>query len=529
VRRDSPSLGQTFGGDNPRSSRGDPVEHGTDTRARAQEDLGNRMGLHQSTMTFTRRVVSGTAQLAIGNGVVRLLAIVTMPILTSLLSPQAYGVAALAGTIISLASVLALAGIDTSYLRAYHSTAAPCGAAAEHYCWRYATFGALAGAALGAAAWYWFGEGTVDKGGGLAILVALGVALSVVSTMSQCRALARGQHSAMARSIVMTGIIATAASIAIAMWRQDAVALLVSMLLGYLIPVLLLGTPSLAELTRRSHLHRDEAAALVKIGLAGIVTAPMYWILSSSDRWFLQHYQGAEVVGVYSIGYSVAIVGLMVNAAVMAVWQPESVREYEGDLVEAQVTLGTLMSRIVAALAVMWLATTAAGGDIVRWLANERFHGAADYVPYIAGGVFFYGILRLATTDLLLAKQMKWAALWWLLGGVVCTLLNLALVPRYGGVGAAVAQCLSFAFIASGILATAQGVFRVRLNWVGLAVTLLAVLAAGIVMTPPWHASGPISLLLKLPAGMVVAAAVAWLMAPDWCLNGIAYLRRRVL
>ena len=52
-------------------------------------------------MTFTRRLVSGTAQLTLSNGVVKLLSIVTMPILTTLLSPQAYGVATLLGTIIS--------------------------------------------------------------------------------------------------------------------------------------------------------------------------------------------------------------------------------------------------------------------------------------------------------------------------------------------------------------------------------------------------------------------------------------------
>ena len=75
---------------------------------------------------------------------------------------------------------------------------------------------------------------------------------------------------------------------------------------------------------KRSRLTRSEGVALIKIGLAGVVTAPMYWLLTASDRWFLQHFHGAEAVGVYSIGYSVAIVGMMVNSAVIAVWTPEA-------------------------------------------------------------------------------------------------------------------------------------------------------------------------------------------------------------
>jgi hypothetical protein len=32
---------------------------------------------------------------------------------------------------------------------------------------------------------------------------------------------------------------------------------------------------------------------------------------------------------------------------------------------------------------------------------------------------------------------------------------------------------------------------------------------------------------MKLPIGIAVAVIVAWLMAPDWCVKGIDYLRRR--
>lgn len=479
-------------------------------------------------MTLTRRLISGTTLFTLSNGVVRLLSIVTMPILTSLLSPQAYGVAALAGTLISLVSVFGLAGIDMSYARAYHSAQPPSGVSVEHYCWRFAILGALLTAPVGAGAWWFFNRDSVVLDRRLAILVAVGIIFSVVSTMAYARALLSGRHRAIALTIMATGVIGSAASIGIAIWRQDALALLLPMLLGYLIPVLLLGTPSLFGLTKLSHLTRKEGVALIKIGLAGVVTAPMYWLLSSSDRWFLQHYHEAEAVGVYSIGYSVAIVGTMVNAAVMSIWQPEAAREYEEDRARAPVTLGRLMSRLVAAMAVIWLAVAAAGGDIVRWLANERFHSAAGYVPYIAGGVFFYGALRLAGTGLMLSKQMNWTAFWWLAGGVVCTLLNLALVPRYGGVGAAVAQCVSFAFIAMGIVATAQAKFRLHLDWGRLAATMLVVVVAGVLLAPPWHKTALYSLLMKLPIGIAVAVIVVWMVAPDWCAKGVDYLRQRV-
>jgi O-antigen/teichoic acid export membrane protein len=183
------------------------------------------------------------------------------------------------------------------------------------------------------------------------------------------------------------------------------------------------------------------------------------------------------------------------------------------------------MSRLVALLALVWLAVAAAGGEIIRWLANERFHAAADYVPYIAGGVFFYGVLHLANTGLLLAKRLSWAALWWLAGGVVCGLLNLALAPSYGGMGAAVTQTASFAFVSIGILSTSQAKFRIYLDWSRLAMVMLIVVTAGMLLAPPWHGMPPLSLLLKLPIAIAVAAMVIFLIAHDWCIKGISYLR----
>ena len=159
-------------------------------------------------------------------------------------------------------------------------------------------------------------------------------------------------------------------------------------------------------------------------------------------------------------------------------------------------------------------------------VCRKWFHAAAHYVPYIAGGVFFYGVLQLANAGLLLAKQLNWVAAWWLAGGVVCTLLNLALVPKYGGMGAAVTQSASFGLMCIGILTTSQAKVHLKLDATRLAAAILVILAAGAFLAPPWHGTAPLSLLMKMPVGAAVAIAVGWLIAPDWCLKGIGYLRR---
>ena len=309
-----------------------------------------------TTMAFSRRVLSGTIQLTLSHGVIRLLSIVSMPILTGVLNPTAYGVAALVGTVISLVSVFALAGIDMSYRRAYHSAQPPSGDVVEHYCWRFAIAAGMVSGVLGAVVWCYFIE--IDPE--LASL-AMGIIGSVANAMTYSRALLAGRYRAIAVTGIISGGIVSAASIGIAIWwRRDAMALILPMVLSYLLPVLLLGMPSVAGLLKPSGLPPKAGVALVKIGIAGVVTAPMYWLLSSSDRWFLQHYHGAAAVGVYSVGYSVAVIGGMFSSAVMSIWLHEASREFERDREHAKAILGRLMSRLLAAMAVIWLVVAAA-------------------------------------------------------------------------------------------------------------------------------------------------------------------------
>jgi O-antigen/teichoic acid export membrane protein len=480
--------------------------------------------------TLTRRVLSGALHLTLSNAVVRLLPFVTIPILTRALSPQAYGVASLLTTTVSLVAVVSLAGIDMSYARAYHSAYPPSGDTVEHYCWRVAfVLAAISSVVAGAAWWLSAGAGTTPTSRtSMAILLSLGIAGTVTGTMAQTRARLLGRYRALAVTIVLSGIAVSATSTAIALWwRQDALALIVPFVLTYLLPILVLGVPSIASLRRRSRLSRDAGTTLFKIGIGGVITAPMYWMLSSADRWFLQHYRGAEAVGIYSIGYNAAVVGTAINAAVMSVWLPEASREFERDREHARTTLGTLMVRLTAVMAVAWLAAAAAGGDIIRWLAHERFHEAAGFVPYIALGVFFYGAQQFAAATLVLVKRFKWATVWWAAGGVVSAILNLLLVPKYGGAGAAVAQSASFGFVLITMFVVSQASYRIEVSWRRLLAAFAVVGVAGLAMARPWHECAPLSLLAKLPFGIAVAVLVSWATAPDWCTRAIRMLRDR--
>lgn len=468
-------------------------------------------------MTLAGRFASATLQLTVSSMLVRLLALVTMPVLTRLLVPESYGISAMITTSLTLVSVVALAGADMSYATRFHAAQPPNGAAVEAFVWRYLAVATAVAACLGGVAWWWVIAGWFDLPVYLGAVLALGVVLNVANTLAQTRARLNARYRLLAIATLIGGILGAATGIGLARyWRTDALPLIAAVFVTYLVPVLVVGVPSWRVLATPSGLSGNQRLAVIKVGLAGIVTAPMFWVLQSLDLWFIGKYEGPGSVGVYSVGASVALMGAVVSVAIQAVWLPEASREYGRDPVAARRTLGHLAERLIVSMSLVWLATSAAGGDLVRLLAGPKFHSAAEVVPFIASAMFFNGVSQLASGGLLLRNKLNQSIWCWLLAAVLSLVLNAMLVPALGRLGAALTQSLAFGFAALAMWFSARRYFKLELRAARLTVVLGFVVLMGALMQPDWSPGSPLaSLFLKFPLGVAVTLAVFWFVAPE--------------
>lgn len=477
-------------------------------------------------MSLTKRTTSASMQLTLSNGLVRMASILTMPILTRLLTPSAYGIAAMSGNFVALISVIGLAGIDMSYVRSYHSKSGPSGSKVEVFAWQWILIvGALFGAVL-FLCWQPIAR-LLNLPNYLGGLLGGGIILSLVNTMSQARARLNNRYREMSVALFASSIGVIVISILVAYsWKQNELPLILAMLAGYGIPIIILGIPLPNKLCQSSYLSPSEKVSFVKIGLAGTITAPAYWLISSSDRWFLGYLMDSSSVGIYSMAYSVGIFGMMVNNALLSVWTTEAAKEFEYNPDNARNELGKTVNYIVAAYICVWVVVSALGGEIVRLLASSAFHDAAELIPFIAGAVLFHGIIHLFNTSLLLINRLVYAIRWWLIGGIISIALNILLIPSFGRLGAAVTQALTLGIIATGILYAAQKYYPLRLNWWRIVTcATLALVAVGF-LQKAWNISPLNSILYKVPVLIFVLALIAQITLPMLFLMAKKRLRK---
>lgn len=466
--------------------------------------------------SFARAVFGGAGLLAAAGILTKMFGLVSSPVLTRLVGPSPYGLVALAGTISSLATTVAMMGVDLSYARFYFDGGGEQGEAVERFCWRFSLGVGLVVSLLAGVGWWW-GSAAMSSPAELGVVVAASTLVAVAVSMATTRQRVRGGYSRIASATVGGGGVGVALSVLFAwLWRPDAWAMLVGALAGSAVTVALLGLPSPATLFRSSGLPPERRRDLLRMGFATVVTAPMFWLMNSADRWFLGAWSGQESLGIYAFASGIGLTGMLLNSAVTLAWFPEMSREYETSRENSPAAIGRIWARLAGLHMIVWVAVSAAGGDLILLLADRRFHEGAPLVPWLAAGVFFYGIAALANTGLVLRKNLAPTAAWWLVGAAANVACNTMLVRPLGPMGASLAACLGFAVIAAGMTWSAQSRLYLPIPWGRLAAAAAVSLAAGVLMHVPWGSSPFGSLLVKFPVGAAVAAVLARIVAPDW-------------
>jgi O-antigen/teichoic acid export membrane protein len=204
--------------------------------------------------------------------------------------------------------------------------------------------------------------------------------------------------------------------------------------------------------------------AMEHFGLPLLPSMLALWATRFSDRFFIQHYLGRSDVGVYSFGVMIASGLVLIITAFQLAW-PAFAYSIEDDdearRTYAHVLTYFLFFVIWAAVALSLLAPTFA-----HFLGSKpAFHPGARFVPVLVLGNVLYAGFTVVVVSI--GRVRKTGANWVITGAgaLVDVILNVALIPRYGAMGAAIALAGAYATMFLGMSWHAQRLFHVPYQW----------------------------------------------------------------
>jgi O-antigen/teichoic acid export membrane protein len=211
-------------------------------------------------------------------------------------------------------------------------------------------------------------------------------------------------------------------------------------------------------------ISRTASRNLLRYGVPLIAMHLANFIITFSDRYFLQAAGNPTVVGLYTLayvfGFMLAMIGYM---PFETVWEPkrfEIARQHNRDEMYARAFVYLNVLLISAAVGIALFA-----GDLLRVMSAPAFHSAADIVPILLIAYILQGWTGMQNVGILIREKTEYLAAAHWAGAATALLLFYLLIPRYMQWGAAAAASIAFFVRYVLVYAISQKLWPVRYRW----------------------------------------------------------------
>ncbi len=240
---------------------------------------------------------------------------------------------------------------------------------------------------------------------------------------------------------------------------------------------------------------------LLRFALPLVPVTVSFWVFTASDRVVLGKLGSLEELGYYSLALSVASIFALATGAVGQAWMPRAIRLYETDKPRAARVIGASLTYYLFVLGLAAVVISAFAPEIIRILAAPKYAPAADVLPLLVVGSVAYGTNILTASGMTLTHRTGRLASASAAAAVVNVGFALALVPRLGMHGAALAGVLGYAVLTGLYLWISQRLWPIDLE-VRRLLTIVCALGATVLLTSDIWAL-PLAARAVLPVAFV--------------------------
>lgn len=250
---------------------------------------------------------------------------------------------------------------------------------------------------------------------------------------------------------------------------------------------------------------RQKAFLLLRFGYPFVFVNLAAFLLTFSDRYFLNYFHKSGDVGIYALAYKFGVlVQTFPMSPMLNTWMVQRFEVVRSDGYEKVFNsfLGWLaLLSISSALVISILAR-----DVLRIMATPAFWQAYRIVPVIAIAYLLQGSTDYFNFGIYQSSRTRHMAYATVLSALLIVGLSFLLIPEYGMLGAAWATLIAFAFRLAYVYFASQHFFHVTFHFgrilrIALPAVLVYFLSLGLTSV---YESAPVFASLALNCGLVL-------------------------
>lgn len=191
-----------------------------------------------------------------------------------------------------------------------------------------------------------------------------------------------------------------------------------------------------------SGMLRKQIVPMLKYALPLIPNALFWWVNSGLDRFFLTAISGLSVVGMYGAANKIPSILSTLSVIFQQSWGISLFRESETGNKQA------FFHQVYKVYNLFLLLVTAGlilfSELIASLMLSKEFYEGWRWVPWLLLGFYTNSLCSFVGTEFTAAKKTVWILFTTAVSALVNVCINLLLIPKYAGLGAAVATYVSY-------------------------------------------------------------------------------------
>ncbi len=204
---------------------------------------------------------------------------------------------------------------------------------------------------------------------------------------------------------------------------------------------------------------------LLRFGLPYLPTTLSVVLMDVSDRFILEYFTDDSVVGVYSAGYRLAMIMALMVAAFRFAWHPfflSTAGEPGAPKLFARIFTYFMLAAAILYLGLFWFLE-----DFIRirigsgYLFGEAYWAGIDLIPILMLAYILFGAYAIFVAGVHISKKTRLLPVFSLLGALVNIIGNMLFIPIWGMYAAAWVTVAGYAVMTASLYFVVQSFYPV--------------------------------------------------------------------
>jgi O-antigen/teichoic acid export membrane protein len=162
-------------------------------------------------------------------------------------------------------------------------------------------------------------------------------------------------------------------------------------------------------------------------------------VISQVGIFFIQFYFSKELLGVYAVGFQIALAIKLLNSALASSWSPYLYEQLAKINAINRMYLTRMFLALIAVMFMGGVFIIIFSGIILRIMASIKYYGAKEFIPCFTIGFFFNGLSVFLGPFLIKFEKQRYISIISFINMIIMIVLNIWFVNAFGYIGIAYA------------------------------------------------------------------------------------------